>query len=321
MNMGKMKEFTPPNCVKKTKNKLSVITINYNNRDGLLRTIKSVVGQTCHDFEYIVIDGGSTDGSVEVIKEYADYIDYWVSEPDKGIYNAMNKGVRAAHGEFSQFLNSGDWYESNIVIDSVLCYLSKDVDILTGYTWCVSQDGKYIKWKDGSPKYLTAVGLMITSLAHPSSFIRTRYLKDRPYDETLKIVSDWKFFFESYIEGGFRYRHIDLDVAIFDRTGISSLNYELAKTESNKTRDLVIHPKIFNNIASLPPEICHYFSIIPENARSFRRLLVGIIYCIIRLYLFIRRIQYPNILYIKKRNICHENKKSFRCLYNQQMCK
>ena len=86
--------------------KLSIITINYNNCDGLRKTIESVIAQTTRDFEYIVIDGGSTDGSVDVIKEYADYIDYWVSEPDKGIYNAMNKGTRAAHGDFLLFLNS-----------------------------------------------------------------------------------------------------------------------------------------------------------------------------------------------------------------------
>ena len=88
--------------------KLSVITINYNNRDGLRQTIESVVGQTYRDFEYIIIDGGSTDGSVDVIKEYADKIDYWVSEKDKGIYNAMNKGVAVALGEYCLFLNSGD---------------------------------------------------------------------------------------------------------------------------------------------------------------------------------------------------------------------
>jgi glycosyltransferase involved in cell wall biosynthesis len=88
--------------------KLSVITINYNNAIGLRKTIESVVNQTFRDYEYIIIDGGSTDGSVDVIKEYADKIDYWVSEPDKGIYNAMNKGVAAAHGEYTNFLNSGD---------------------------------------------------------------------------------------------------------------------------------------------------------------------------------------------------------------------
>ena len=87
--------------------KLSVITINYNNRDGLHKTIASVVNQSWREFEYIVIDGGSTDGSVDVIKSFADRIDYWVSEPDKGIYNAMNKGIDVAQGEYCIFINSG----------------------------------------------------------------------------------------------------------------------------------------------------------------------------------------------------------------------
>ena len=88
--------------------KLSIITINYNNREGLKRTIESVVNQTFTDFEWILIDGGSTDGSKELIEQYSNRFSYWVSEPDNGIYNAMNKGLRAAKGDYLQFLNSGD---------------------------------------------------------------------------------------------------------------------------------------------------------------------------------------------------------------------
>ena len=85
--------------------KVSVITINYNNCDGLSRTIESVVKQSFKEYEYIVIDGGSTDGSADVIRKYADKIDYWVSESDKGIYNAMNKGIDVAKGEYCNFMN------------------------------------------------------------------------------------------------------------------------------------------------------------------------------------------------------------------------
>ena len=86
---------------------LSIITINLNNREGLRKTIESVVNQTFQDFEFIVIDGASTDGSVEVIQDYP-RINYWISEPDTGIYNAMNKGIAKATGEYCLFLNSGD---------------------------------------------------------------------------------------------------------------------------------------------------------------------------------------------------------------------
>ena len=92
--------------------KLSIITINYNNLAGLQRTIDSVVCQTWHDYEWIIIDGGSSDGSKELIEQYQEYITYWCSEPDKGIYNAMNKGIDHAHGDYLIFMNSGDAFAS-----------------------------------------------------------------------------------------------------------------------------------------------------------------------------------------------------------------
>ena len=111
--------------------KYSIITVNYNNKNGLEMTIKSVLGQTCKDFEYIIIDGGSTDGSVEVIKKYASRIDYWVSEPDKGVYNAMNKGIRKATGDYLNFMNSGDAYHSTSALE-IIAGLHSDDDIIIG---------------------------------------------------------------------------------------------------------------------------------------------------------------------------------------------
>lgn len=99
--------------------KLTIITINLNNKAGLQTTIDSVIAQTYKDFEWIIIDGGSTDGSKELIEKYTNYIKYWVSEPDKGIYNAMNKGIKVAEGEYLQFLNSGDSLFSNSVLSDI----------------------------------------------------------------------------------------------------------------------------------------------------------------------------------------------------------
>ena len=95
---------------------LSIITINRNNAEGLKKTLESVASQTCRDFEHIIIDGASTDGSVDVIKDYVaspsgKNVSYWISEPDSGIYNAMNKGIKKASGDYISLLNSGDWYE------------------------------------------------------------------------------------------------------------------------------------------------------------------------------------------------------------------
>ena len=96
--------------------KYSIITVNYNNKEGLRKTIESVISQTFRDFEYIVIDGGSSDGSAELLKEYSDKITYWVSEPDKGIYNGMNKGIAKATGDYLNFMNSGDCFYDQQVL-------------------------------------------------------------------------------------------------------------------------------------------------------------------------------------------------------------
>lgn len=207
--------------------KLSVVTINYNNRDGLRKTIESVVNQTYKDFEYIVIDGGSTDGSVDVIKEYADRIDYWVSEPDKGIYNAMNKGIDVAKGEYCIFLNSGDIFSSSDIIDECVPFLD-GTDIVAGYI----QTDSGLVW--GRPKELTlAYFYEKCSLPHPASFITTSLLKKYRYDENLKIVSDWKFFIQVIIIDNCRLKSIDVIVSVFDTNGISLSNFNQISNESD----------------------------------------------------------------------------------------
>ena len=124
--------------------KYSIITINYNNRDGLENTIKSVINQTCQDFEYIVIDGGSTDGSVDVINKYADKIDYWISEPDKGIYNAMNKGILRAHGEYLNFMNSGDYFYDNEVLEKMYSCCVNDMVVGKDYHFNSKSNSSFI---------------------------------------------------------------------------------------------------------------------------------------------------------------------------------
>lgn len=179
------------------KPKLTIITINYNNRDGLKKTIESVVTQKDQDFEYIVIDGGSTDGSVEIIKEYEKFIDYWISEPDAGIYNAMNKGVAVAHGEYCNFLNSGDFYYDNEVVRRFNNYPPIQLtDIVLGYEVLVDDKGKEHFHRDVKDE-IHLLDLVVSAISHQSSFIRTEICRKYPYDENYKIVSDWKFYLES----------------------------------------------------------------------------------------------------------------------------
>lgn len=204
--------------------KLSVITINYNNCEGLSKTIQSVVNQTWKEFEYIIIDGGSTDGSVDVIKKYADKITYWVSEPDKGIYHAMNKGIDVAKGEYCLFLNSGDSLFDKRTFSEVSVELN-GADVITGTlmldsgTFCLSPTEVTI------PYLYKDCG----SLSHPSSFIKSHLLKKYHYDEELKIVSDWKFFIQVLIMDGVSYKSISQIISIFDCTGISSNSEMLLK--------------------------------------------------------------------------------------------
>ena len=125
---------------------ISVVTVSYNAVATIEQTILSVVNQTYPHIEYIIIDGGSTDGTVDVIKKYADRIAYWVSEPDKGIYDAMNKGIKVATGEWINFMNCGDSFYSVSVLSDVFKDKScKENDVIYGNTcimerWCMYEE-------------------------------------------------------------------------------------------------------------------------------------------------------------------------------------
>lgn len=252
--------------------KLSIITVNLNNKDGLQRTIDSVVSQTFRDFEWIVIDGGSTDGSKELIEKYSNYISYWVSEPDKGIYNAMNKGIRVAKGEYLQFLNSGDYYVDKQVLTDFFS-TSNSHDILFGNT-LISKNG-YLKRINFQNDYLTCYRLVKGTINHPSAFIKSHLFNDYGlYDESLKIVSDWKFFFESIVIHKCSIRHLSNDVVIFDCSGISSTNSTLLKQE----RTLVLKQLLPDYV------IDDYISRLELNEllnHRFSRCLISLLYRII----------------------------------------
>lgn len=227
--------------------KTSIITVNLNNRDGLQKTIDSVVSQTFHDFEWIVIDGGSRDGSKDIIEQYADHLTYWVSEPDKGIYNAMNKGIKVAKGEYLLFLNSGDFLHDNKVIET-FCQSNTNNDIIYGDT---------IFYKDGglveSRKYPDELSLFYIynlSLAHCSTFIRSSLFDNTPYDEKYKIVSDWKFFLQKAIEGC-TFSHFSHIVSCFDLSGISSRNSFIVEKEKNDVAREIIPDCILRDLFRL----------------------------------------------------------------------
>lgn len=209
--------------------RLSIITVNLNNKSGLQKTIDSVVSQTFKDFEWIVIDGGSTDGSKELIEQYVDHFSYWVSEPDKGIYNAMNKGIKVAKGEYLQFLNSGDWLCDETALERCFSH-GFTADIAYGdIFFCDGKDRNEYHY----PQYLSFRLLYKASIGHPASFIKKDVLQNVLYDEGLKIVSDWKFFVIQALRNG-SFEYIGETVSCFDIKGISSLNKELESMERAK---------------------------------------------------------------------------------------
>ena len=197
--------------------KYSIITINYNNKEGLAKTIQSVLSQTSHDYQFIIIDGGSTDGSVDIIKQNANHIDYWVSEPDNGRYPAMNKGIKQATGEYLNFMNSGDTFHSPTVLEDI-AKMNYAEDIITGGFYDQEKGIIHII----KPQEVTLLTMLKNTFNHQSTFIKRQLFDKRLYDDNYIIQSDAKFNFQSIIFDNCSVRIIDYIVANYDFNGISS---------------------------------------------------------------------------------------------------
>ena len=232
--------------------KLSVITINRNDAAGLEKTMRSVASQTFKEFEYVVIDGASTDGSVEVINNLESEFFHlkWVSEPDSGIYNAMNKGLRMAIGDYIQILNSADCLASDDVTKRMLAELEKQgrPSILYGNMVKCFPDGHKMVDKCFAGQEITMLGMFTGTLNHDPAYIRRDlFEKYGYYDETLKIVSDWKWYLQAIILGGEKPQYVDWDVTLFDMTGISETNKELDKTERKQVLEQLFPKTILSD--------------------------------------------------------------------------
>lgn len=203
--------------------KLSIITINLNNKDALQKTIDSVIFQTFTDYEFIIIDGGSKDGSVDIIKNYADRVTYWVSEQDKGIYNAMNKGIKQAKGEYCYFLNSGDLLSEK---DSLLKIFEDDPhesficgDFITDHKGIAKNESPYRERDWNYALYDIYTG----DLCHQAFFIKTAmFAKYGAYDESLKITADWKLFLLAIGINKESVLYKEIYIVIYNMEGLSS---------------------------------------------------------------------------------------------------
>jgi glycosyltransferase involved in cell wall biosynthesis len=236
--------------------KLSIITINYNNAQGLLKTLNSVLTQTCLEFEHVIVDGASTDNAVEIIEQYEKDATAcgikvtWVSEKDTGIYNAMNKGIRMATGEYIQILNSGDiLFDANVTqrmierLDQINSKREENVGILYGNMIKVNTAGKVVG-KSGYTEY-SLRQFYSSTLNHDCAYIRRDLFEEYGlYDEQLKIVSDWKWYLQAIGLGKVKPEYVDIDVTIFDDGGISETNLALRNAERRKVLEEVLPPAV-----------------------------------------------------------------------------
>lgn len=220
---------------------------------GLQKTLESVTNQMSGGFEHIVVDGGSTDGSVDVIRKFESQFNgrlKWVNEPDSGIYNAMNKGIKMASGEYIQILNSGDTLASPDVTERMLAEVQKITkkegkapDIVYGNMTKVDSNRKIIG-KSGKTEY-SLRQFYSSTLNHDCAYIRRDlFEKYGYYDENLKIVSDWKWYLQAIGLGDVAPKYVDIDVTIFDAGGISETNLALRNAERRKVLEEVLPPAI-----------------------------------------------------------------------------
>ena len=266
--------------------KLSIITINYNNAEGLRKTMESVLSQTYKDFEYVVVDGVSTDSSVDIIRASALQAEgleiTWISEPDKGIYNAMNKGIRMATGEYLLFLNSGDFLISEDVLEKVFeneC----SADILCAR--CnVSDNGKVV-WTSNPPEKVTFGTLYMVGLAHQSTFIRKSLFEQYGYyDESFRYNADIEFWYRTIVDNAASTQKIDVITTDYNLDGVSEKkkNDPVFMGEHKRILAKPIYQKIL-------PDYKHYKSIIPIvqeyqwiNKYSFLRRILRYIHKVVK---------------------------------------
>lgn len=255
--------------------KLSIITINYNNRNGLQKTIDSVVSQSFNDYEWIVIDGGSNDGSREILEQYCDHFTYWCSESDRGIYNAINKGLSHATGEYIQFLNSGDWLYSKDVIEKAFSIIDGKNDIYYGDYVQVNDNNRFNPIT--LPEELGFCFFPYNNICHQATFYRRSLFDNNPYDESFSIVSDWAMNLKLLFEGR-TFKHLNQFIAYYDNQGKSAATGQKHHLERTAAFEKYVPQQIKIDLARY--EKNYYFSrhrkstrIVMDNAIRFAQWL------------------------------------------------
>ena len=199
---------------------VSIVTVVYNGIGTLERTIQSVIGQDYPNIEYIIIDGGSTDGTIDLLRRYEDRIDLWTSGKDKGIYDAMNKGIALCTGEWVALINADDWYEPGAV-KKVIAAAAKasKVNIVHGDIWLHYPNGQRTLKKARNSGFLLKYWEMVMN--HPSFFVRRKFYEGRPFDEKLKVSADHKWTYDAYRLSPEMFLYLPWPIANFSVGGAS----------------------------------------------------------------------------------------------------
>jgi glycosyltransferase involved in cell wall biosynthesis len=213
---------------------ISIITINYNRRDDLEKTLKSVFGQSYKHFEYIVIDGGSNDGSLAVIQENDANITNWISEPDKGIFDAMNKGISLSTREYLLFLNGGDTFLNNDSLSLAVSYLNGlKEDIIYGNILVEMSFGGKVVFN--YPEKLSFKYFLQRDLPHQATFIKRKLFEEYGvYDISHKINADWSFFILTICKYNASYKHIPCVFTVYNDSGITSTKTKMERIDDQK---------------------------------------------------------------------------------------
>jgi len=209
----------------------SIITVNLNNAKGLHKTIESVVKQTFTHYEYIIIDGNSTDGSVDIIKNYESKITYWVSEPDKGIYNAMNKGILKSKGEYIYFLNSGDYFLHNNVLNLVETKIKEyQPDILiSGVLKVNEKSGEYLI---EIPKKVDKISLFKKMISHQSLFVKRKIFDEiGVFDLSYVIKADYEWLLRALSKNTYSIHYFNSVLTFYPLRGASDALYNKYSTK------------------------------------------------------------------------------------------
>lgn len=209
----------------------SIITVVYNSVDAIKSTIESVINQSFKDFEYLIIDGGSVDGTLQVIQNYSGKINKVISEPDKGIYDAMNKGVLLASGSYILFMNAGDVFVHPNTLKHVSQFSVDDYSVLYGNTILFDSETSFEQKLIAKDLNCLWKSLGYCGLCHQSVFVKRELLKKYPFSLDLKIVADFEQILTLF-QNGYRFFYIDIHVARISQDGISSKQFVRSKLDS-----------------------------------------------------------------------------------------